>query len=97
MDYKLYWTEEALENLKDILYYLSSVLTEREVKNFKKKLFDQLEIILRFPLIFPPSDAQPRLKKAVLSKQTILIYEIKDNEIFLVLLFDSRQNSHKIQ
>lgn len=97
MDYKLYWTGEALKNLDDILDYLSSRWTEREVKNFINKLSEQLEIILRFPLIFPHSEQQSRLRKAVLSKQTILFYEIIDNDIYLVRLFDGRKNSYKVQ
>jgi plasmid stabilization system protein ParE len=97
MNYKLYWTDEALKNLEDVIDYLSNRWTGREIKKFKKKLSHQIDVILKFPLIFPQSNKQPRLRKAVLSKQTIIFYEIKQNVIYLVYLFDARQNPNKIK
>lgn len=36
--YKLYWSNESLNNLEDILDYLSKKWTSREVEDFKEKL-----------------------------------------------------------
>ena len=95
--YKLFWTDEALRNLDQILNYLQQNWTQKEVDNFKKKLSKQLDIILRFPLIFPESDKQPRLRKSVLSKQTTIFYEIKRSVIYVVYLFDNRQEPDKLK
>jgi plasmid stabilization system protein ParE len=97
MDYKLFWTEESIRNLDEILDYLSGKWTQKEIDNFKEKLSKQLDVIIKFPLIFPTSQYQPRLRKAVLSKQTIIYYEIKENVIYLVYLFDARKDPNKIQ
>jgi hypothetical protein len=35
MDYKLYWSEEAISNLEEILNYLNSDWTSKEVNKFK--------------------------------------------------------------
>lgn len=37
MDYKIFWTEEAIQNIEEIIYYLTIKWTQREVENFKSK------------------------------------------------------------
>lgn len=70
MSYEIFWTEEAIRNLEEIIDYLLSRWTQREVDNFKVKLSKQIDLIGRDPKMFPISTFQPRLRKAVLSKQT---------------------------
>ncbi len=36
--YKIVWSEEALNGLKEIISYLESKFSEKEIKNFAKKL-----------------------------------------------------------
>lgn len=73
-NFEIFWTEESLKNLDDILEYLTFKWTPREVANFKSKLSKQLEIILKFPYLFPASQKNPHIRKAVLSKQTTVYY-----------------------
>jgi plasmid stabilization system protein ParE len=97
MDYKIFWSEEALSNLEEILDYLNERWTQKEINKFKNKLNKQLEIISRFPTIFPVSNYHPNLRKAVLSKQTTIFYKIQDNIIYLAYLFDNRKDIRKIK
>jgi len=92
MDYKIYWSDESLQNLEDILDYLESEWTQKEVDRFKAKLSKQLDIISNNPLIFPVSQYQNRLRKAVLSKHTSIFYEIRKNQIYLAYLFSNRMD-----
>jgi plasmid stabilization system protein ParE len=96
-DYKLFWSDEAINNLESILDYLQSKWTQREVMKFKKRLRKHLYLITKNPKLFPKSDYNPRLRKAVLSKQTTIFYEISGDTINLVYLFNNRQDMHKIQ
>jgi plasmid stabilization system protein ParE len=73
MDYKLFWSDESLKNLRDIIHYLESEWSEKEVNRFKLKLSKQLDLIIKNPKTFPVSEFQPRLRKAVLVKQTTII------------------------
>jgi len=43
--YKIFWTDEALTNLADIIDYLEHRWTEREIKNFTKLLDRQINLI----------------------------------------------------
>lgn len=42
----------------------------------------KLELICQFPFIFPRSEYKKRLRKAVLSKQTTIYYEVVNDEIY---------------
>ncbi len=95
-DFKVFWTDEAIKNLQSIMDYLDSQWTQREIDNFKKKLAKQIELIETNPRLFPVSEYNPRLRKAVLSKQTTIFYEIADRMIYLVYLFNNRQDIEKI-
>ena len=96
-DCKVVWTDEAIDNLEAILDYLDHVWTQREVDNFKKKLGKKIELIEQNPKIFPVSAYNPRLRKAVLSRQTTIFYEIADHVINLVYLFNSKQDIQRIE
>ena len=95
-DFKVFWTDEAIKNLQSIMDYLDCQWTQREIDNFKKKLAKQIELIETNPRLFPVSEYNPGLRKAVLSKQTTIFYEIADRMIYLVYLFNSRQDIGKI-
>ncbi len=96
-DYKLFWSDEAIINLESILDYLQSRWTQREVDKFKNQLGKQLNLITSNPKLFPISDYNPRLRKAVLSKQTTIFYEVSENRINVVYIFDNRQDIQKLK
>lgn len=96
-EFDIFWTKESLTNLEDILEYLNFAWTQKDVNNFKSKLSRQLEIISKFPYLFPASDIKPDLRKAVLSKQTTILYQIKERRINIIYLFDTRQDPNKIR
>jgi plasmid stabilization system protein ParE len=96
-DYIIYWTDEAISNLESILDYLKNSWTQREINNFKKKLSKQIDLIEKNPKLFPVSRYNSRLRKAVLSKQTIIFYELSGQVIYLVYLFNTKQSVEKIK
>ena len=93
----LFWTNEAVSNLENILNYLADKWTDRELNNFKMLLSRQINLIKKYPKIFPDSESNPRLRKAVLSSQTILFYELKNQIIYIIYLFNSNQYPEKIK
>ncbi len=96
-EFEIFWTKESLTNLDDILEYLNLAWTQKEVAYFKSKLSKQLEIISKFPHLFPASQINPELRRAVLSKQTTILYQIEDRRIYIIYLFDTRQDPDKIK
>ena len=90
---KILWSEQSVSNLENILNYLESHWTEREIEKFKGQLNRNLEIIAKFPLIFPKSRAKPGRRKAVLNKQISIIYQVLDDAVIIAYLVDNRQDS----
>lgn len=92
MDYKLRWSDEAVENLEEILDDIKFKWTDKEVNNFKDKLNHQLDLIIQNPHMFPSSTIKHGLRKAVLSKQTTIFYQIIDNIIYLAYLHINKKD-----
>ncbi len=97
MDYKLYWSEESIANLQEILNDLESKWTVKEVNQFKKSLEHHLSLITKNPNLFPVFQKEPRLRKAVLSKQTTVFYEIKSNLILLAYVHLNKMDDNRIK
>ncbi len=95
-EYRFFWTDEAIQNLESILEYLNIKWTKREADHFKFILNKQIELIQKSPLIFPISEYNQHLRKAVLSKQTTIFYKVSGSDIYIVYLFVSRQDIFKI-
>ncbi len=96
-DFEIYWSNEAIINLESILEYLSTNWSQKEVNNFKPKLAKQLRMILSNPKLFPVSEYNPRLRKAVLSKQTTIFYELSGQRIYLVYLFNNKKDIDSVR
>lgn len=96
-DYKIFWTDEAIQNLEEILDYLNNTWTKREIDDFKKRLSKQISIIQQNPNLFPISRYNTRLRKAVLSKQISVFYEVSEQVVYLAYLFNTKQDIEKIK
>ncbi len=95
--YRIDWSEEAIKNLDSIIYYLSGKWTIREISNFYKLLDKKLVIISKNPDIFSNSGLKSNVKRCVLSKQTSIYFEVKDDNIVILTLFDNRKNPKSIK
>lgn len=93
-EFKIVWTDLALEELKKTVDYLETNFTIKE----KDKLGDEIErilsIIIHSPNIFPLSDKQ-MVRKTVILKYNTMYYRVVGNEIQILSFFSNRQNSNK--
>ena len=64
--------------------------------DFIKKLDRSLSIIQKNPESFPNSKKNIGLHKCVISKQSTLYYRFNSKKIFIVTIFDTRQNPNKL-
>jgi len=51
--YKIIWTAEALRNLRQIIKYPDENWSQREIKNFVRKLDKRIKLISLNPKLFP--------------------------------------------
>jgi len=96
-DFKIFWTDEAINNLKYILDYLVDKWTQREIDNFKNRLSKLIRLIEQNPNLFPISQYNYRLRKVVLSRQTTIFYEVSGQMIYIVYLFNNKQNIERVK
>ena len=65
---KIRWTEEATKNLENIIIYLETNWTPKELKKFFQKLEYQLLLLSLFPEAYPVSLTKKRIHRCVLTK-----------------------------
>ena len=95
--FKIIWTDEALQGLKQTIKQIELNWSQKEVSNFSRLLDKQIELIKENPGIYPYYDKSKDVKKCVLSKQTTLYYKVKSDTVFLLSVFDSRQDPNKLK
>ena len=94
---ELIWTTEATKNLESILHYIGNEWGAKSVEKFKRKLRFRLKLISKIPTLFRKSYSNPELRLSVLNKQTTIIYKISERKIFIVYLFNNKQNPSYIK
>lgn len=91
------FSEVADKNLQNLLEYLIENWSLKVKSDFIKKLDKNIELLKSNPESFPKSNKQPKLYKCVLTKHTTLYYTFNNKEIFIITLFDTRQDPKKIK
>ena len=95
--YKLFWSDKALADLQNIIDYLTENRTHKEIQNFAKRLNKRLDLIVINPGLFPSTTRRKNMRRSVLTKQTVIYYEIVEHIINIVTLFDPRQNPNRLK
>jgi plasmid stabilization system protein ParE len=79
--FKIRWTNHALSELSDTVGYLEENWTESELNQFAHALDHVVEIISRHPEIYPVSNEQSKVRKAVVDKNNTIYYRIVKDSI----------------
>jgi plasmid stabilization system protein ParE len=95
--YKLLWSDKALDDLQNMINYLSENWTRKEIQNFARRLDQRLELIVVNPRLFPKTAKRKDIRKSVLTKHTVIYYETKESTVTIVALFDPRQHPKKLK
>lgn len=94
--YKIFWTDQALFELKRTIKYLEENWSEREIKNFFQEVEHTIELISKNPDLFPSSGKSDKIvRRAIIAKRTKLYYWVNDKTIEILSLFSNRQNPDK--
>lgn len=95
--YRIQWTERATFDLQNIIDYLLYKWTEKEARNFARKLDKRLELISINPRLFPKTNKRRNVRRSVLTKHAVIYYETSTDTIKIVTLFDPRQDPEKLK
>jgi len=90
--FEVLWSAEAAERLAEVINYLRVKWSEREVNAFIRKVQKFELLVSRFPEIYAESNFKRGYRRAVITRQTSIIYFIDKDKIRIYTLFDNRQN-----
>lgn len=90
---KVFLTRRAERNYNSIKEYITQEFGEKTSETFTKKA-DEIFILLEtFPKIGPVETKD--IRGFLLSRQTRILYRIREQKIIILSLFDVRQNPKK--
>jgi plasmid stabilization system protein ParE len=79
--YRLFWSDRAFEELQNIIDYLNEKWTQREIRNFVKRLDKRLDLIVANPKLFPKTARRKNIRRSVLTKNTVIYYEVTETAV----------------
>ncbi|WP_439584760.1 type II toxin-antitoxin system RelE/ParE family toxin [Dyadobacter bucti] len=91
MSLSIRWTSEAEESFSQIIFYLENKWSERQVKKFLQTVNKTIFHIAKFPYMFEASLFKPNVRKAFITKQCSLFYEVGEDTIVLLFFWDNRR------
>jgi plasmid stabilization system protein ParE len=94
---KIKLSKRASRKLDKILYYLENEWSAKVKNDFIYKLNKSLALIQKNPDSFQKSDSVPGLHRCVISKQTTIYYRYDNKHIYIVTVFDNRQDPDKLK
>lgn len=90
---KIQWTKAAKEKYVEIIDFLEDNWGESVLKSFRKKIRKSLNTIIKNPKAAPISN-KLGLRKIVVTKHNLIIYNFNEKELTVVILIDTRTD-HK--
>lgn len=90
MPYQIYWTDAAKKSYEEVIEYLESKWSKREVN----QLISRTDLVLRFvahnPRMYP--EINPSLFRCVLSRHNSLFYKIEKTTVIILACWDNRKD-----
>jgi plasmid stabilization system protein ParE len=93
---RIEWSLEARSNLDNIITYLENEWTEKEVRNFSERLEKQLSLLLQTPEVYKKSLRKEGLRECQVTNHNTLFYTYDDEKLYIVTIFDNRQDPQKL-
>jgi hypothetical protein len=98
MSYSIIWMPESFATFDERIQYLNIHWTDKEIRNFKNRVNEYLEVLKEEPLIGKKAGKLKNVHIGLIIKQVSLLYRVKKstNIIELISFVDNRQNPKKI-
>lgn len=90
-------TKTASRRLGILAEYLEITWSKKVKLNFLSKLEERLMVISEDPQSFVASELREGLHKCVITKHNSIYYFYDDKAVYVLTLFDNRQNPSKLR
>lgn len=95
--YKVHWTENALKELSNTVYYLEQNFTLKELNKLAIEIEKIILIISKNPNTFKEINPNNNVRKIVILKYNTMFYRVKNESIEILSFFSNRQDLRKIK
>jgi len=92
MQFDVVFTAEADDTFDSIGNQILNRWGERELLDFRKRVYDVVDAISKSPLIFRSVNNSDNIRKAIIHKNCSMFYEIKELRIDILFFWDNRQD-----
>lgn len=97
MALKVIWSDEAINNLEKLIFYLESNWDKKVIQRFFHRLENIIETLSLYPGAYRLVIKSKGIRKAVITKQVSIFYQKKNSEIEIITLLDNRINPKTIR
>ena len=91
MHLNIIFTDEANDTFESIGEQIRVRWGDREVNEFRKRTYQVVEIIRKFPMVFQTAGKTENIRKAFIYKNCSMLYELKADRIEILFFWDNRQ------
>jgi len=89
------WNKRASKQLQQLQEYLEQEFGANTVKTFTGRLFKFLDLLVKYPHIGTLENKAEDIRGFLLHRHTTIIYKVKQDSVYILALFDNRQNPDK--
>jgi plasmid stabilization system protein ParE len=97
MALKVSWSKEARESLILIIAYLEENWTEKEIRKFLSDLEKQIILVSIKPKTYKKSQKLLGAHECLITKHNSLFYTYNESHLFIVTIWDNRQDPGKLK
>ncbi len=89
---QIIWTNNAQEDLKEIIFYLKNKWSEQSAEKFVKQVYKIINLVSVFPALGKTSEKNKRVRYILITKHNFLFYTITDDTISVLNIFEVAKN-----
>lgn len=91
MKFEIKWSDYARKSFREVVKQIEEKWTVKEVSAFIKKMNNTFDIISHSPYAYP-STRYENIRRAVISRQTSVLYRVSEEYIEILFFWDNRQD-----
>ena len=88
----VFYSDHARDTARQVYNFILSKFGEKAARHFQVKLKKTIHSISEFPYAFKATDLYDSIRIALIAKQTSVVYEVKEELIYLHYFWDNRQD-----
>ena len=95
MAFEITWTERAIKGFDEVIYYLKTHWTDREITIFLRETQEFLDLLSSHPYLLQKTSKNKNVHRGPLNKLTLITYRVKarKNQIEIINIRDARRKS----